>query len=204
MSYNTIPSGDIIEKTLANAAGRNISVTLVDTKEEALAKVRSLIPDGAEVMTGSSTTLDQIGFVDLLKSGAHPWKNLKDAIVAETDPVKQAALRRESILSQYFLGSVHAILEDGRTLTASASGSQIPSYAFSSDNVIWVAGAQKIVPTLDEAFTRVHEYVWPLEDARMKSVGASGSVFGKVLLFEREVMPNRHVNLILVKEVLGF
>jgi len=184
--------------------GHNITPYFVNTKKEALAKIKKLIPDGGEVMTGSSTTLDQIGFVDLLKSGKHPWKNLKDAIVAEKDPAKQSELRKKSILSDYFLGSVHAITQDGQVLIASASGSQIPSYSFSSDNVIWVAGAHKIVPTLEDALIRIKDYVFPLEDKRMKSVGMFGSNISKILIFQKEIMPNRHIHLILVNEVLGF
>jgi L-lactate utilization protein LutC len=183
---------------------RNITPILVQTKEEALEKLKSLLPDGAELMTGSSTTLSEIGFTEILKSGNHPWKNLKDEIVAEKDPEKQNELRKKSITSDYFIASVHAITEDGQMFIASGSGSQVPSYAYSSDHVIWVVGTQKIVKNLDEAFKRLHEYTWPLEDKRMKSTGASGSTIGKILIFEKEIMPNRHITLLLVNEKLGF
>ena len=63
---------------------------------------------------------------------------------------------------------------------------------------------QKIMPNFDEAMKRVKEYVLPLEDSRMKSTGAPGSQIGKMLIFERETMPNRKINLIFVNEVLGF
>ncbi len=70
-----------------------------------------------------------------------------------------------------------------------------------------MAGAQKITPTLDEAVKRVREYVFPLEDARMKKVNGpdSGSMIGKLLIFEREAaLLKRNITLILVKECLGF
>ena len=51
---------------------------------------------------------------------------------------------------------------------------------------------------------RVKEYVLPLEDARIKSTGGAGSFVSKLLIFEREVMPNRKIHLIFVNEVLGF
>lgn len=204
MAYDVIPSTDIIEKTVNALAPRGVTVHLVDTSLEALTTVQSLIPQGADVMTGSSTTLQQIGFVDLLKSGNHPWNNLKDAIVAEKDPAVQTKLRKESVLADYFLGSFHAVTEAGQVVVASASGSQLPSYTFTSDTVIWVAGAHKIVPTLDDAFSRIRDYVYPREDARMKSVGMGGSTIAKLFIFEKEVMPNRHIHLVLVKEVLGF
>ncbi len=204
MQYDQLASKEIVEKTIASLKERNINPIFAETKEEAVLKIKELIPAGATIMTGSSTTLNEIGFSDLLVSKNHPWKNLKDAIVEEKDPEKQNRLRRESVLSDYFLGSVHAVTQDGEVWTASASGSQIPSYAFTSPNVIWVVGTQKIVPDSASAADRIKNYVFLLEDKRMKSVGAPGSTIGRWLIFEREIMPNRKVNLIFVNQKVGF
>lgn len=205
MDFTQRASQATLEKVVKALEQRNIHVFVVENKEAALAKVRELIPAGAEVNNGASTTLEQIGFVDLLKSGQHPWNNLKAAVVAEQDPEKQAKLCKEGILSDYFLGSVHAITEDGELVTASASGSQLPSYAYSSKNVIWVAGTQKIVPTLDKALQRIREYVFPLEDARMNKAMGMGSAINKILIVEREGLKSgRKLHLVLVKEQLGF
>lgn len=193
-----------IKKTIANLEERNFHPELLDNKEQALARIQELIPAEADVMTASSLTLDQIGLTDLLISAKHPWNNLKAAIVAESDPAKQGQLRRESVLASYFLGSVHAVTESGQLLIASASGSQIAPYAFTSPNVIWVVGTQKIVKDLDAGMKRINEYVLPLEDARMKSVGYPGSSVNKLLIFEREKMPNRTLRILLVNDVLGF
>ena len=204
MDYTKLAETETVKKVSEAFAARNVKVHFVNTKEEALEMVKGLIPAGSEVMNGSSTTLDQIGFVDYLKSGTHGWKNLKEEIVAEKDPAKQNELRQKSVLSKYFLGSVHAITEDGQAVVASASGSQIPSYAFTSDNVIWVAGTEKIVPTLDAAFKRVTDHVFPLEDARMKKAMGFNSTIGMWWIFEKSILPNRTFNLILVNENLGF
>ncbi len=204
MNYETIPADETVAKTAAALAERNFNPIVVNTKEEALEKIKSLIPAGASVMNGSSTTLNQIGFVDYLRAGNTGWDNLHEAILAEKDPAKQMELRKQSILAQYFLGSVQAITESGQLLVASASGSQLPSYVFSSPNVILVAGTNKIVPTIENALARLKEYVFPLEDQRMKDGGAPGSVIGKVLIYEREIMPARKINIILVNEKLGY
>lgn len=204
MKYDTLASKSAIKKVMDAVKQRGITAELMDTKEDALKRLQALIPQGAEVMTGSSTTLNQIGFTDLLKSGKHPWKNWKDMILSEKDGVKQMELRRKSVMSEYFLGSVHAIAETGEMVIASASGSQLPSYVFTSNNVIWVAGTQKIVPALPDAIKRVQEYVFPLEDARMKKEGAAGSTIGKLIIFEKEINPARKLTLILVNEILGF
>jgi len=207
MDYNLLPVPDRLQKTMEAVRARGVTVTLVETKESALIQLQALIPAGATVMTGASITLQQIGFQDLLISKNHPWRNLKDEMLAEKDPARQASLRKQATLADYFLGSVHAIAETGEILVASATGSQLPAYAYSSSHVIWVAGAQKITPTLEIAFQRVREYVLPLEDQHMKQLygNEAHSFIGKLLVFEREApYLHRTVNLILVNEVLGF
>lgn len=175
------------------------------TKDAACAKLQELIPAGASVMTGSSITLEQIGFIDLLKSGKHPWHNLKDAIVAEKDSGRQQQLRKQATLADYFLGSVHAITEEGLLIIASNTGSQLSAYAFSADHIIWVAGTQKIVPTLEAGLKRLREYVFPLEDRHMKDLGMPGSAMNKILIIQGESsFTGRTLHLVLVDEVLGF
>jgi L-lactate utilization protein LutC len=205
MSYDTLPSESTLQRTAESVKARGIKVEIVATKEEALEHIKALIPAGTSVMTGASITLTQIGLDDLLISGSHPWKNLKTDILAEKDPAKQSALRKQAVLADTFLGSVHAISETGELVIASATGSQIPSYAFTSEHVIWVAGTQKITASLEDAIQRVRQYVVPLEDKHMKDLGAPGTTLGKLLIFEKEVpFLQRQVTLILVKEILGF
>lgn len=204
MKYDVLASKEAVKRAMEALKTRNVNVDIADTKEDALSKIIKLIPHGKEVMTGGSTTLDQIGFTELLKTGKHPWNNLKDKILGEKDPAKQAALRKKSVTSEYFLGSVHAVTETGQVMVVNATGSSIPSYAFSSDNIIWIVGTQKIVPTLEDGFNRIREYCVPLEDNRMKSIGASGTTIGKYLIFEREINQNRKLTLIFVNEKLGF
>ncbi len=204
MRYDTLASKDAVKKVMEAVKRQGINPELVNTKEEALQRLNELIAPGAEVMTGSSRTLEEIGFVDLLKSRKHPWKNWKDMILAEKDEAKQMKLRRESASSEYFLGSVHAVAETGEAVIASNSGSQLPSYAYTSKNVIWVVGTQKIVPTLEDALKRVREYVFPLVDAQMKSMGYPGSNISKLLIFQKEIIPDRKITMLLVNEKLGF
>jgi hypothetical protein len=206
MSYSALPDPDQLQRTIEAVKARGIKVELVETKEAALARLQALIPAEAVVMTGGSVTLTQIGLDALLISGNHPWRNFKADLLAEKDPVKQSALRLQGTLAEYFLGSVNAISETGELVFASATGSQLPAYAFTSRNVIWVAGAQKIAPTLDEALRRVREYVLPMEDQRQKNVGnKNGTFIGRILILEREpAYLRRNLTLILVNQVLGF
>jgi hypothetical protein len=191
-------------KTLQAVTARGVQAEMVFDREEALQRLTSLIPAGAQIMTGGSLTLRQIGFEDLLISGQHTWRNLKDALLAEKDPPKQMKLRREAALAEYFIGSPQAITESGELIFVSAGGSQLPAYTFSAPNVIWVAGVQKIVPDIETGMRRIREVALPAEDARMKELGYPGSFVGKTLIFEHEPpVLGRNLHLILVNETVG-
>jgi hypothetical protein len=205
MRWTTLPDRATVERTISALGQRNIHAQSAGDEKEALARLVDLIPAGADVMTGASRTLDQIGFTDMLKSGEHRWKNVKAEMLAEPDPVKQLELRERATLSEYFVGSAQAVTQAGEVVIASASGSQISAYAYGAKNMIWVVGTQKIVPTLEDALRRVREYTLPLEDQRMKSLGYPGSFLGKTLIFEKEgSQRGRKIYLIFVEKPLGF
>ncbi len=205
MEYNTLATKEIVAKTIEALKARNVEAFVVDSGAQALEKIKELIPAGASVMNGSSRTLEEIGFVELLKSGTHSWNNLHEAVLAEKDPAKQALLRKQSVLSDFYLGSVHALAETGELVIASNSGSQLPHIVFTSLNIIFVVGTQKITPTLADALKRLEEHVIPLEDERMKKAYGVGTAPNKVLIFNGEnKMIGRKVRLIFVNEKLGF
>lgn len=205
MPYDTLASEESVTRTAAALKANGVAAFAVKTGAEALAKIKEIIPNGASVMNGASRTLEQIGFVEYLKSGRHSWNNLHEAILAEKDAAKQAALRKQAVLSDYYLGSVHALAETGEFIIASNSGSQLPHVAYTSSNIIFVASTKKIVPTLADAMERAEKYVLPLEDQRMKAAGYPGSAISKELIFRREPpMMRRKVVMILVEEDLGF
>ncbi len=205
MNYDTIPSTDIIEKTAEALRERGMEVFIATNRVEALAKIKELIPKGASVNNGSSRTLEEIGLLDYLKSDTHGWNNLHAAVLAEKDPGKQAQLRKEAMFAEYYLGSVHALTETGEMIIASASGSQLSPIISTSPNLIFVVGAQKIMPTYKDAMRRLREHVVSLEDKRMKDAGMGGTVLAKIITFLREpAFMGRKVQMILVKERLGF
>ena len=176
---------EVLDQTIEALKARNVEAFFVETSADALEKIKELIPQGASVMNGSSRTLEQVGFVDYLKAGAHGWNNLHEAVLAENDPAKQAQLRKQSVISDYYLGSVHAMAQTGEMVIASNTGSQLPHIVFTSTNVIFVVGAQKIVPTLADAFKRLEEHVVPLEDERLRKQYGVGTAQNKIVIFNK-------------------
>lgn len=205
MDFETLASPEIVEKVIKALAERNIEAMQVKDRIEAMEKIKSLIPPGASVNNGSSQTLEEIGYIDYLKSGTHGWNNLKEGILAEKDPEKQAALRKQAVLSDYYLGSVHGLAETGEFVIGSNTASQLPHVVYTSPNVIFVVSIKKIVPTLADAMRRLEEHVVPQENARMMKLYGSGSRLSKELIFRYESPFNkRKVHMLLVNEKLGF
>lgn len=202
---NTLATQESITKTAAALTANGFEPVVVASKEEALLKLKEMIPSGATIMNGTSATLEEIGYVEYLKSGEHDWKNLHERIIAETDPAKQAQLRRESVISDYYVGSAHALTENGELIIASNTGSQLPHLVFTSPNIALVIGANKIVPTLEAGFERLKQHVIPLEDARMHKVYGMGTTWAKTVILHKEnPMFGRKVHVIIVNESLGF
>lgn len=204
-TFDTLASQESIDKTVRSLITNGFQAEVVENKVEALEKIKILIPQGASVHNGSSTTLKEIGFIGCLKSGIHGWENLHANILAEADPEKQNILRRESAFSDFYLGSVHALSETGEMIIASNTGSQLPHLVYTSPNIILVVGTQKITPTLESAIRRLEKYVVPLEDKRIMNAYKSHTMHTKTLILHKEnPMLGRNVKVILVKEQLGF
>jgi len=142
--WNIIPSDEVIKKTVTALKKRGFTVFLVENKADALEKTKELIPElNEEVMTGSSTTLYQIGFMDFYLSGEPNWNCLGPTVFNETDPETQQTLRRKSETADYFIASVNALTEDGFLVACDRSGSRVSAYPFAAKKVILVVGAQK-------------------------------------------------------------
>lgn len=205
MQYDQLASNESITSTVAKLAEHNVEGIVVPTKADALVKIKELIPAGASVMNGASVTLEQIGYIDYLKGGEHGWDNLHAAIVKETDPVKQSALRQQGVHADYYLGSVHALSETGEFVIASNTGSQLSHIVFTSKNLLFVVGAQKIVPNLTEAMKRLEEYVVPLENKQSLVKWGAPTQLNKIVIFKGEnPHMGRKIRVIIVKELLGF
>ena len=195
MTYDKLVDEKVLSKTVDALKLNGFSVDIVNNSSEARKKILEIIPRDAELMTMSSQTLIESGILNELDMFVN---NAKKMFGKLDDKSK----RKLGASPDWTIGSVHAITQDGKIVVASATGSQLPAYAYASPNVVFVVGTQKIVKDLDDAFKRINEYVLPLEDARaMKAYGMHSSV-NKLLIINKEFMPR--VKIIFVKEKLGF
>ncbi|MDD2807660.1 MAG: lactate utilization protein [Patescibacteria group bacterium] len=205
MDFTKLASPEVTITTSTVLNNNGIETIMVENSAAALAKIKELIPPGASVMNGSSRTLEEIGFIEYLKSGQHGWNNLHEAIVAEPDQVKQTELRHQAEFSDYYLGSVHALAQTGEFIIGSNTGSQLPHIVYTSPNLIFVISTKKIVPTFADAMTRLKEHVIPLEDVNIMNKYGIHTMLSKIVVFCKENPKlGRKVRIIFVNEDLGF
>lgn len=203
--FTDLASEDSIQKTKQALEAKGYMVSVFDTGGEALQAIKDTIPPGSSVMNGSSVTLEQIGYTDFLKSGTHAWIDLKAAIMAENDPVRRAHLRKEATLSDFYLGSVHALTQQGELIIASNTGSQLPQIVFSSSHLILVISTKKIVKDLETGMKRLREHVVPLEDKHMLTLYGTHTALNKIVIINGEAKSTRRIlHLFLIREDLGF
>lgn len=197
------PTDEAIGATVDALADRGFNPVVVDTAEDALEYLVDAIPEGASVMSGHSTTLEEIGFMSLLESEDHGWEALADEIWSIDDDAKRADARRNAQTAEYFLGSVNAIAQTGELVAADASGSRIGAYPFAAKNLLLVSGVNKIVDDLDAALDRVESVAYPLENERAQEAYGTESVIAKQLIYRFEATEDR-TTIVLVRESLGY
>ncbi len=201
--FNQNASREKLEQVATAMKERNFEAAVVKDKKAALKFLQDLFPKQAQVMTASSTTLNEIGFTDFLNAPNAPVTSVHGLISQENDESKRHRLRKQAIMAEYFLASPNAVTEDGIIVAVDATGSRVGAMPYAAEHLVLVVGAQKIVSNLDEAMRRIREYVFPKEDQRALQAYGAHSSFGKWVILEREVVPGRII-VVLVEESLGF
>ena len=199
--FTALPDAQDLAATVVALEEHGFSVEVVDDLDGARTAVLARIPAGSSVMTNTSVTLTETGIADAINEGGsyESARNKMFALDFETQAQQMKAIGGQP---DYALGSVHAITRDGTLVIASASGSQLASYAWGAANVIFVVGAQKLVSDLDAAHQRVYQHSLKLEDARAQAAYGQHSYVGKVLEIHQE-LPGR-IHIVLVRQPVGY
>jgi hypothetical protein len=200
--FGTVADDARVTRTAAALEANGIRVLRAANAAEARRIVLGLIPDGSQVHHGASESLEVSGIIDEI--GRSPrYDPVRPRLMSLDRNTQADEIRRLSAAPDVMLGSVHAVTEAGTLLAASMSGSQLGPYASGAGRVILVVGTQKIVSDLEEGLRRINEYSFPLEDARAQAAYGIHSAVNKVLIINREIIPER-ITVVFVDEALGF
>lgn len=200
--FTALPDEAALSATVVALEEHGFSVEVVDDLDAARQAVLARIPEGSSVMTNTSVTLAETGIADAINDGAGRWDSARNRMFALDFATQAQEMKVIGGQPDYALGSVHAVTRDGTLVIASASGSQLASYAWGGANVIFVVGAQKLVPTLEAAHQRIYQHSLPLEDTRAQAAYGQHSQVGKILEIHQE-LPGR-IHIVVIRQQVGF
>lgn len=209
------PMQESYEKTaktvIANLKKRQMEGYYCTDKAAAVQKVLELMPKGASVSWGGSMTLSEAGIMDALSASEYC---LIDRATAKT-PEEQRAVYSAICGSDFFLTSTNAITLDGELVNIDGNGSRLAFLIFGPQNVIVVAGMNKLVKDVESGYQRVKTVACPPNATRLSrktpcavngvcgDCYASDCICSQTVITRRSHIPNR-IKVILVGESLGY
>ena len=199
--FTALPDHQTLDATVVALEEHGFSVEIVDDLDAAREAVLARIPEGSSVMTNTSVTLQETGIAEAI-NGDGPYESVRNKMMALDFATQVQQMKVIAGQPEFALGSVHAVTRGGALFIASASGSQLSSYAWGAANVIFVVGAQKLVATPDDARERIFQHSLKLEDARALAAYGQNSSVGKILEIHQE-LPGR-IHIVLIRKSVGF
>lgn len=200
--FSRVAGDEQIERTARALETNGIHTLIAEDGEEARRMFFALVPEGAEVFLGASVTLEALGIQDEIDSSGR-YDAVRPKRMALDRRTQAREIRKLGGAPDYAAGSVQAVTEDGQVLIASNGGSQLGPFASGAGKVVWVVGAQKLVKDFNEGLRRVYEHSLPLEQERARRVYNIRSAVSKLLVIQREPIPDR-ITMIIVKKSIGY
>lgn len=165
MSCKTQSYANTAKTIIKNLEKRNMNGYYCETADDALALIKSLLPENASVTNGGSETLVETGIMALIQSPKYQFIDRKSA----KTPEEVKALYGKIVTSDYFFTSTNAITLDGELINVDGNGNRAACLIHGPSHVIIVAGMNKVVPNTEDGIRRVRNFAAPPNAVRLGS-----------------------------------
>ena len=119
--------------------------------KQAMQQAVDLISNEDIVSWGGSVSIEQIGLLNYVKQH---YKVIDRDTAAS--PQQRIELMCQGLLADTFLMSANAVTEDGQLVNIDGNGNRTAALIYGPKKVIVVAGMNKVVRTLEDAYARAH------------------------------------------------
>lgn len=151
-----------LERTAAALKKHRMEVYIAESAKDVVPIVEKLIKQGETIGKGGSVTLEQCGVTSLLKSGNYNYLDLE-----KTDDEGRRKMMRQNFLADTYFTSANAITEDGYIYQIDGRSNRIAAIAYGPDQVVIVAGVNKITPDRPSARQRIRDISAPANAYRL-------------------------------------
>ena len=173
---------NIILSTKKALENNNMKAYAVETKQEAVELLKNLLKENSSVAVGGSVTLNELDVISLLRSGNYNFIDRYEDGISREETLKRFCA---GLTADYFLMSTNAVTQDGCLYNVDGVGNRVAALCYGPDNVIVIAGKNKIVKDLKEAEIRIKTIACPKNCNRL-SVESYCSKTGKCLSLNNE------------------
>lgn len=163
------------------------------------------------VSYGGSMTIDENGFKEVVKENGH------DLIIREAagnTPEAERELKARMFNSDTFLMSTNAITLDGELINIDGRGTRVCYLIYGPEEVIIIAGMNKVVPDIESGLARVRNIAAPPNCIRLHretpcvTTGRCGNclndtICDQIVITRASRVPGR-IKVILIGEELGY
>lgn len=149
------------QKLVGALKKRHFDAYYCETKEDALKQALSLIPEGHTVSWGGSASAAEIGLIDAVKE--------KYQVIdrdSASSPEERIQITRQTLLADTFITGTNAVSEDGQLVNIDGNGNRVAAMIYGPTNVIVICGINKMVKTVEDAYTRAHTTAAPINAQR--------------------------------------
>jgi hypothetical protein len=127
--FTALQDDETLAATVVALEEHGCSIEVVDDLAAARQAILARIPAGSSVMTNTSVTLQDSGIADVINDGGG-YDSARKNMFALDFATQAKEMKMIGNQPDYALGSVQAVTQDGILVIASASGSQLASYAW--------------------------------------------------------------------------
>ena len=152
------------ETILKNIEQRGYEGCYCETSEKAVKKALSYVTPGSSVSFGGSMTMNECGLMDALQKRTDI--TLLDRSKA-CSPEEVKEIYHKALSCDYYFMSTNAITLDGQLVNTDGTGNRVAALIYGPENVIIIAGMNKVAATLEEAESRVKNIASPPNAIRL-------------------------------------
>ncbi|KDN87192.1 LUD domain-containing protein [Kitasatospora cheerisanensis] len=195
-------AAESLERAAEALAARGFAVEVLADAAAARARVGELVDEKDAVYAYSSETLRLSGLDEDLADDRYP-RAVKPRVLTMDRETEADGIRQLLGTPDVVVGSVVAVTETGSVVLASGSGSQLPATTGGAARVIWIVGAQKVVPDLPAALRRLEEHALPLESERTEAAYGVPSAVNQLVVFNAPTRFSR-ATVLLLRQAIGY
>ena len=153
-----------IHEVITNLRRNNMAGYFVESQEELLQLISSLIKTGEKVGCGDSVTLEETGVFDFIRRGDYTFYDKHKAGLTSEE---KRTIYLNNFNADTFLTGTNAITLDGKLFNIDGNGSRVAPMLYGPKQVIVVVGVNKLTDTLEGAINRTRQIAAPLDARRL-------------------------------------